>query len=92
MKHVAILNVPLTECTLEAHSPQTGFQYIVLRLWSTVDALTDADSVVRLTTVGVSNARDIFTGNNDWKKNGNVYFVIGQRVFPVHLKIMYNPW
>ena len=31
----------------------TGFQHIVLPLWSTVDALMDTDSVVRSTTIGV---------------------------------------
>ena len=49
----------LTECTQEAHSPQAGFQYIVLPLWSTVDALTDADSVVRSTTIAVSKTASV---------------------------------
>ena len=65
----------------------TGFQHnIVLPLWSTVDAVTDADSVVRSTTVGVSKttsvasycSRYFLTRNGDCK-NGNVYLVIGWR-------------
>ena len=46
-ENVAILNF----FTRRAHSPRNGFQHIVLRLWSTADALTDADSVVRSTTL-----------------------------------------
>ena len=49
----------LTDCTQEAHSSQTGFQQIVVSLWSNVDAQTDADSVVRSTTIAVSKTAPV---------------------------------
>ena len=60
----------LTEYTLEAYSPQTGFQHIVLPLWSTVDAQTDANFIASSTIPVVS-------------KNGSVASHCSQTFLPV---------
>ena len=49
----------LTECTLEAYSPQTGFQHIILPLWSTVDAQTDTNFVASSTIAVVSKIASV---------------------------------
>ena len=80
MKHSYILSVFTPRVYSETRSPQKyGFQYIVLRLWLTIDALTDADSVVWSTTVGVSKRSlcsflplAIFFTRNEEGRNGNV--------------------
>ena len=54
------------EYTQEAYPPQTGFQHIVLQLWSTVDAFTDADSIVRSTTNAVSRTGSV-ASYRSWK-------------------------
>ena len=54
-----IERVSLTECTQEAHSPQTGFQHIVPSPWSNVDAQTDANSVASSTIAVVSKTASI---------------------------------
>ena len=56
MKHVATLT---HRGTLEAYSPQTGFQYIVLPLRSTVEVQTDANSIASSTIAVVSKTASV---------------------------------
>ena len=75
IKLVAILNVFTHRVHSEAWYThyKNGFQHIVvLRLWSTVDTLTDTESVVRSTIVGIPSSlcsflllAKFFTRNDD---------------------------